>query len=135
MWRWSGQSAIGPRQDARYVVSGSYGLFREPQRRREIGYKPLADSNADPAGGCSPATRSLGPTAEREKTENKIGDSFPLSNKEEPKKTVAPLTLGQEAYDVSRCPTFPNGVAHATSLKADSEEPALFGTHAGRAKR
>ena len=79
---------------------------------------------------CDP---SLGPTAEREKTEK--CDSFPLSNKEEPKKKVAPLTLDQEEYDVSRCPTFPDGVAHATALKADSEEPALFGTHAGRAKR
>ena len=28
--RWSGRSAIRPRQDARYVVNGSYGLFREP---------------------------------------------------------------------------------------------------------
>ena len=65
----------------------------------------------------------------------KNGDSFPLSNKEEPKKNVAPLTLGQEEYDVSRCPCFSNGVVHATSLKADSAEPAPFGTHAGRAKR
>ena len=61
-----------------------------------------------------------------------IVSPFPIRKNQ---KNVAPLTLGQEEYDVSRCPTFPNGVAHATSLKADSEEPALFGTHAGRAKR
>ena len=80
-----------------------------------------------------PARSARQPDAK--KLKKQIGDSFPLSNKEEPTKNVAPLTLGQEEYDVSRCPTFSNGVAHATSLKADSEEPAPFGTHAGRAKR
>ena len=80
-----------------------------------------------------PARSARQMNAKRLKNKLAIVSPFPIRKSQ--KKKVAPLTLGQEEYDVSRCPTFPNGVAHATSLKADSEEPALFGTHAGRAKR
>ena len=79
-----------------------------------------------------PARSARQPDAKNLKKKLAIVSPFPIRKNQT---NVAPLTLGQEEYDVSRCPTFSNGVAHATSLKADSAEPAPFGTHAGRAKR